>query len=276
MIGHKIYQSLNAEETFHVFNVSRTSKFSRNSILIDILDFEKLESTVREIQPDIIVNCIGVLVSESSKNFDLAKKVNQEFPHKLKNLCDQINTKIIHMSTDCVFSGKKPTPYIETDEKDGTDNYAVTKANGEIISENHLTIRTSVIGPELKKTGEQLFNWFMNEKGEVNGYTDAIWSGITTLELGRVVIQLVKKDIRGLYHVTNGVPITKNELLHLFKKVTHKKITIGYLSGINVNKHFVDTKKIINYKIPSYDEMINEMIEDIKNNRSLYSHYSFE
>lgn len=275
MIGHKVYQLLSKEEAFHVLNVSRSNKLTKDSILIDILDFEKLESLVREIKPDIIVNCIGVLIAESSKNIELARKVNQEFPHELKNLCDQVNTKLIHMSTDCVFSGKKLAPYIETDKKDGLDNYATTKAGGEIISENHLTIRTSVIGPELEKSGEQLFNWFMSEEGEVNGYADAIWSGITSLELGRVVVEIIKSDIRGLYHVTNSAPITKNELLHLFKKETNKQITIGYLSGINVNKHFIDTRNSINYTIPSYEKMINEMIEDIKNNRSFYNHYTF-
>ena len=243
--------------------------------MIDILDFIKLESAIRKIEPDIVVNCIGILISESSKNPELAKKVNEEFPHKLSDLCDQISAKLIHMSTDCVFSGKKTTPYIEIDKKDGSDNYAVTKAAGEIISENHLTIRTSVIGPELNEDGEQLFNWFMNEKGEVNGYADAIWSGVTSLELGRAVAHLIKEDVNGLYHVTNNLPITKNELLHLFKNNTHKKIDIGYLSGININKHFIDTRKTINYIIPSYEKMITEMVADIENNSSLYTHYSF-
>ena len=153
------------------------------------------------------------------------------------------------------------------------DNNIIVEA-GEIISDDHLTIRTSVIGPELDKDGEQLFNWFMNQKDEVNGYADAIWSGVTSLELAHVVSYLIKEDLRGLYHVTNGLPITKNELLHLFKKATNKKIDIGYLSGININKHFIDTRKDMKYEIPTYEEMIKEMVSDIENNSSLYSHYS--
>ena len=276
LIGHEIYFSLSRDESWDVFNISRSHKLTDESLQIDILDFERFETAVREIQPDIIINCIGVLISESAKDFDLAKKVNQEFPHKLRFLCDQISAKLIHMSTDCVFSGKKLTPYIETDEKDGLDNYAITKAAGEIISEDHLTIRTSVIGPELNQDGEQLFNWFMNEQGEVNGYADAIWSGVTSLELGRVVAHLIREDIKGLYHVTNGIPITKNELLHLFKEVTNKDIDIGYLSGININKHFIDTRKLINHSIPSYEKMVKEMVQKIKEGHKRYNHYNFQ
>jgi len=277
MIGHKIYHTLINEKSLQVFNVSRSYKLNQKSLQIDILDFEKFEVAVREIQPDIIINCIGVLISESAKNPDLAKKVNQEFPHKLRELCDEINTKVIQLSTDCVFSGKKASadPYVETDVKDGLDNYATTKAGGEIISEEHLTIRTSIIGPELKSTGEQLFNWFMNQNNEVNGYADAIWSGVTSLELSKVIIEIIEKDIRGLYHVTNGQPITKNELLHIFKKAAKKQIEIGYLSGINVNKHFIDTRKLIKHEIPTYETMVSEMLTNIKENKRLYNHYIF-
>ena len=167
MIGHKIYQTLRNEESLQVYNSSKSYKLNDESLQIDILDFEKFEIAVREIQPNIIINCIGVLISESAKNLALAKKVNEEFPHKLRELSDEINAKVIQLSTDCVFSGKKSTidPYVETDIKDGLDNYARTKGAGEIISDDHLTIRTSVIGPELYKEGDQLFNWFMSENG---------------------------------------------------------------------------------------------------------------
>ncbi len=274
MIGHKIYQTLKKNKELDVLDLARSSKFSKESVLVDALNLKKLESAISQIAPNIIINCIGILISESQKKPELAENINAKFPHKLKDLCDQINAKLIHMSTDCVFSGKKNTPYIEIDEKDGVDNYAMTKSAGEIISDDHLTIRTSVIGPELDKDGEQLFNWFMNQKDEVNGYADAIWSGVTSLELAHVVSYLIKEDLRGLYHVTNGLPITKNELLHLFKKATNKKIDIGYLSGININKHFIDTRKDMKYEIPTYEEMIKEMVSDIENNSSLYSHYS--
>ena len=274
MIGHKIYQTLKKNKELDVLDLARSSKFSKESVLVDALNLKKLESAISQIAPNIIINCIGILISESQKKPELAENINAKFPHKLKDLCDQINAKLIHMSTDCVFSGKKNTPYIEIDEKDGVDNYAITKSAGEIISDDHLTIRTSVIGPELDEDGEQLFNWFMNQKDEVNGYADAIWSGVTSLELAHVVSYLIKEDLRGLYHVTNGLPITKNELLHLFKKATNKKIDIGYLSGININKHFIDTRKDMKYEIPTYEEMIKEMVSDIENNSSLYSHYS--
>ena len=159
------------------------------------------------------------------------------------------------MSTDCVFSGKKRTPYIEKDIKDGLDVYAKTKALGEIIDDRHLTIRTSVIGPELKKDGEQLFNWFMSEKGEIEGFSDVIWSGVTSLELAKGVKWAIENNLCGLYQLTNGIPISKNEILQLFKKYTNKKISIKLLiiflsqniliclsPNPEISKAFLDTK----------------------------------
>lgn len=113
--------------------------------------------------------------------------INAHLPHKLAKLANNINSKLIHISTDCVFSGNKQSPYVETDEKDGRSIYAKTKSLGEIYSKNHLTIRTFAIGPEIINGSESLFHWFMNQSGVIEGFTKAICSGVTTIEVAKAV-----------------------------------------------------------------------------------------
>ena len=156
--------------------------------------------------------------------------------------------------------------------KDGKGNYAKSKGLGEIINENHLTLRTSVIGPELKTDGEELFHWFMSQSEKINGYTKVIWSGITTLILAKVVGWAIENKITGLYHVTNNKSIDKFALLTLIKKYTKKNILISPFDGKELNKSFIDSRKIINYKIPSYEQMVMKMILDTKSNNKQYNY----
>ena len=168
----------------------------------------------------------------------------------------------------------KKSPYIETDEKDGKDSYGITKALGEVICENHLTIRTSVVGPEIINGSEELFHWFMNQSGVIEGFTKAIWSGVTTIELAKAIKWFIDNNTTGLYHLTNGIPVNKYDLLHLFKNYTNKNIEIRKVEGIATNKSFIDTRKEINYLLPTYNQMISDMVTLIKNNRTLYGHYN--
>ncbi len=193
-------------------------------------------------------------------------------PHRLKRAANDIGAKLIHISTDCVFSGNKKEAYIENDEKDGKDTYAKAKGLGEIIDDRNLTLRTSVIGPELKTDGEELFHWFMKQDGTINGFTKAIWSGVTTLELAKAVKHAIENDITGLHHVTNNQPINKYELLSILKKYTKKDINIIPIDGKDVDKSFIDTRKELNYDIPSYEVMVSDIVNKIKNNK-LYSQY---
>ena len=194
-------------------------------------------------------------------------------PHRLKKLANELGSKLIHISTDCVFSGKKGLPYIEDDFKDGRDTYAKSKGLGEIINDNHLTLRTSVIGPELKTDGEELFHWFMSQSETVNGYTGAIWSGVTTIQLAKAVNWAIQNKIIGLYHITNNDVINKFDLLCLIKKHLKKEIVINPIVGKKLNKSFIDTRKEISYQIPKYEEMIIEMKEYMLKNKHLYKHY---
>ncbi len=276
LIGHQIHHLLSRDSKYEIIDIAYRNKLHAGTLLLDIMDEKVLNSEIIRLEPDYVINCVGTLIKESASDPELAIYTNSILPHRLKNICNSLSIKLMHMSTDCVFSGKNKEPYRETDLKDGLDVYAKTKAIGEIIEDNHLTIRTSVIGPELKKDGEQLFNWFMSEKGEIEGFSDAIWSGVTSLELAKGVNWAIENDICGLYQLTNGLPISKNEVLKLFKKFTNKKISIRPISGINIDKSFIDTRKLINYPIPTYEEMISEMIDFIKNHLDLYPHYKLK
>jgi dTDP-4-dehydrorhamnose reductase len=220
------------------------------------------------------VNCIGILIHGSS-NVENAIYLNAYLPHQLKKISKNIGAKLIHISTDCVFSGDKGG-YIESDIKDGKGVYSQTKILGEIEDDANLTLRTSIIGPELKGNGEGLFHWFMSQQDDITGFTRAIWSGATTLELARAIKWSIENDITGLYHVTNNSSISKYELLKLFQKYTKKDIDINPIDGKGVDKSFVDTRLLMDYEIPSYDQMITEMVEMMIVNKSLYSQYEVE
>lgn len=273
LIGHQVYNYLELNSDFLLSNISFRTKLNKVSILHDAFDLEGLVNKIRIIDPTVIINCIGALISQSNKDPESAIFLNAYLPHKLKSIANQIGAKLIHMSTDCVFSGDKKEPYNEIDLKDGRDIYARTKALGEINSKKHLTLRTSVVGPELKVEGEELFNWFMSQENSVKGFSNAIWSGVTSIELAKAVKWSIDNEINGLYHVTNNKSISKYELLKLFKKYTQKNIEIISVDENETNKSFIDTRRLLNYEIPSYEVMISNLTKSILNNNSLYSHY---
>ena len=273
LIGHQVFNFLKAGGRYDLYNFSYRKKLQDDTIILDARNFDYFCQNIIDISPDFIINCIGVLINGANEDPENAIFINSYMPHRLARVADDIEAKLIHISTDCVFSGDKKGPYVEQDEKDGRGIYAKTKGLGEVVNDKHLTLRTSVVGPELKSDGEELFHWFMNETGDIQGYTDAIWSGVTTLELAKAVKWALDHHITGLYHVTNNAPISKFELLRLFQKYTKKNIGIVPVPGRSVDKSFVDTRLLIDYKIPSYDQMVVDMISLIANNRKLYSQY---
>ena len=272
LIGHQVHNYLKSNGGYELHNIAYRSKLQENTTLIDARDENNLIKQIVSIRPQYIVNCIGILIGGSNKDPENAIFLNAYMPHRLARLADEIDAKLIHISTDCVFSGDKKEPYIETDEKDGRGVYAKSKGLGEIVNNKHLTLRTSVVGPELKTDGEELFHWFMNQQSDISGFTKTIWSGVTTLELAKAIKWSIDSDISGLYHVTNNSSISKYELLKLFQKYTKKDIDIKSVNGKNIDKSFIDTRKELNYAIPSYEEMVKNMIDLMKNNK-LYKQY---
>lgn len=273
LIGHQVYFFLENNGGYELYNFAYRKKLQKDTKIIDARNEEIFLKNIIEISPDYIINCLGVLIEGANSDPENAIFLNAYLPHTLAKLADKINAKLIHISTDCVFSGDKISKYIETDFKDGKDIYAKTKGLGEVIHPNHLTLRTSVVGPELKSNGEELFHWFMSQSGNISGYTKSIWSGVTTIELAKAVESAIRLDIKGLYHVTNNSSITKYDLLNLFKKYMKKDIKINAVDGKESDKSFIDTRELLDYQIPSYDQMISEMATLIYSNKSLYNQY---
>ena len=276
LLGHQVYNYLKDNDDYNLYNIAYRKKNQEDTILLDARDEHNLIKQITDISPQYIVNCIGVLVNGSDKDPENAIFLNSYMPHRLARLANKMNSKLIHISTDCVFSGDKKEPYVEDDEKDGHGIYAKTKGLGEVIDNQHLTLRTSIVGPELKSDGEALFHWFMSQSGSISGFTKAIWSGVTTIELAKAVKWSIENNIFGLYHVTNNTTISKYELLKLFQKYTKKNIDIIPVEGKRVDKSFIDTRLLMNYEIPSYDQMILDMVNLILNNRVLYSQYDID
>lgn len=273
LIGHQVYFFLKANGNYDIYNFSYRKKLNKDSKILDARNEDIYLQNIAEISPDYIVNCLGVLIDGANIDPENAIFLNAYLPHRLARLADKIGAKLIHVSTDCVFSGNKSSKYCETDFKDGKDVYAKTKGLGEVVDPNHLTLRTSVVGPELKSNGEELFHWFMSQSENISGYTKAIWSGVTTIELARAVECAIRLDIKGLHHVTNNSSITKYDLLNLFKKHMNKDIKINAVDGKKSDKSFIDTRGLLDFKIPSYDQMISEMAALIFANKSLYNQY---
>jgi len=272
MAGHMIYYYLKNTNRYNIVNVSYRTKLTEDSILIDIKNSAAVEELISTVKPDYIINCIGILIKGSS-DIENAVFINAYFPHLLQKIADKINAKIIHMSTDCVFSGKEGN-YKEDSLKDAADVYGLSKSLGEINDAKHLTMRTSIIGPELKSNGEGLLHWFFSQRGEITGYTNAIWSGITTLELAKAIDYYLDNEIcSGIVHVTNGEKISKYELLKLFKsvwKVEDLNIREGAFKK-NIDKSLSKSETFM-HEVPSYYQMIKELSVWMNENGSFYNY----
>ena len=257
MLGHVLRERMEHISKYTIFDITRNKEERKNNFNCDVTDFNKLFEIINEIKPDFIVNCIGVLIKGSNINPSNAILINALLPNKLFEFSKHVNAKLIHISTDCVFDGSKGN-YIETDNKTAQDTYGLTKSLGEIKDDKNLTLRTSIIGPELKNNGEGLFSWFINQKGEVNGFTESIWGGVTTLELARVIIKSINENYSGLIHVTNGQPISKFDLLSLIKdKFLLNNIQLKKVSGKKSDKSL--NTKYHYFNIPSYEQMIIDL-----------------
>lgn len=270
MAGHVIYRYLKNISDINVSGLARNIDESESVYSVDVTDTNRLSDIILSNEYDYVVNCIGILNRDAEDNPAKAIWFNSYFPHFLEEVTNNTNTKIIHISTDCVFNGIKGG-YSEYDVKDGYGYYAQSKALGEIDNQKDLTIRTSIIGPELNANGIGLFHWFMNQKGSIKGYTSAIWSGVTTLELAKSVHHVINNPITGLVHLTNGIPINKFELLSIFKRIWNKDIEISSFDGKIVNKSLIKSSKF-NYEVPSYEEMLIEQFEWMKFNEDLYNY----
>lgn len=271
MLGHVLLKRFFHNDDFEVHGTVRKltglkQYFSEEEMKalipnVDADNFDSILHAFRVSKPDIVINCIGIIKHlPSAKNHFMAININALFPHKLANLCEVANARLVHVSTDCVFKGTKGD-YTEADLSNAEDIYGKTKFLGEVDYEHAITLRTSIIGHELQ-TNIALVDWFLNQEGKVNGYEKAIYTGVTTYELANVIINYVipNESLHGLYQVASD-KISKYDLIKLIAKTYHKTIDIAKFSDFVLDRSLLaDQFKIASgYSTPSWGEMIQDM-----------------
>lgn len=270
MLGNAVARFLNQSEEHKVFATVRSSdakKFFPSSFAdrliagVDVTNNDSLLSVMASVNPDVVVNCIGLVKQIIDESDPLATmQINAMLPHRLEMMCKLAGARLIHVSTDCVFSGKKGN-YSESDISDATDLYGKTKFIGEVAGANSITLRTSIIGHELTSC-RGLVDWFLSQQGSVNGYTRAIFSGVPTVEFARIVRDFVlpRPELSGLYHVA-AAPIAKYDLLIQIASVYGKEILIQSDDKVDIDRSLDATRfrEATGYVAPSWRHLIVSM-----------------
>ena len=275
MAGHVIKTYLESLKIYHVTGIARNVNSNKNLFNLDVSDTNKLENIIKESSFDIVINCIGLLNKNAEDNPELAVWLNSYFPHLLSKFGNIYGFKLIHISTDCVFSGKEGG-YKEDSFKNGNGFYAKSKALGEVINNKDLTFRTSIIGPELKQDGIGLFHWFMNQENEISGFSKVYWTGVTTLELAKGINQSIQQDLKGLFHFVNESKISKYDLINIFNQnFRDSKIKITEDSTYKIDKSLISTRNDFKYSVSSYTDMIFKMKQWMEKFKENYKHYKY-
>ena len=231
---------------------------------VDVRSTDRLVEVLSEFRPEVVINAAGIVKQRNAAKLSIpCLEMNALLPHRLAIICRGIRARLIHLSTDCVFSGRKGN-YQELDQSDAEDLYGKSKFLGELQQENCLTIRTSSVGHELGAP-KGLLGWFLSQSGQVKGFPNAIYSGLTSPELARVISRLVFGHplAEGLYHV-GGDPISKFELLHLFKDRFQHDVVISPDSTFECDRSF-DSRRFrreFSYEPPTW----RAMVKDLPNN----------
>lgn len=273
MAGHMITLYLSKlTQKYNVIGVCHKNKFNEKDIICDISNINMINNLIENSNLDIIINCVGVLNKNAEKDIKNTVYINTFFPKFLERIAQIRNIKIIHLSTDCVFDGKKGN-YTETSFKNENSIYGLSKNLGEIYSKNALTIRTSIIGPELKH-GSGLFHWFMHQHGTIKGYSNVYWTGITTLELAKAIDKAIDENIYGLYHIVPSKKISKYDLLNILKKEFNRfDINIQNDDTYVSDKSLIRSSDNFSFEVSSYEDMIHELNTWMISNKEIYTLY---
>lgn len=271
MLGSAVFKVLSSDPALSVIGTVRNAKAIegfdpavRGNLVagVDVLDQDSLITAFGQSKPDVVVNCVGLIKQLSSAKDPLSTlPINAMLPHRLAKLCALVGSRLIHISTDCVFSGRKGM-YEEQDVSDAEDLYGKSKFIGEIIDQPHaITLRTSIIGHELNSQAS-LVDWFLSQSGTVKGYSKAIFSGLPTVELARVIRDFVipQPALHGLYHVSAD-PVDKLELLRQVARIYQKDITIVPDDQLKIDRSLDSSRfrSATGYEPPQWPELIEAM-----------------
>ena len=277
MIGHKIAQALNDDCELILSSRKSISLDSigvkRGKILLHDLIKDNLDSMLKKTFPDLIINCAGITTRRGVKdNIQNTRLLNSDIPHKLDSWVNLNSKKLIHFSTDCVFSGNRGN-YLDNDIADADDTYGKTKAAGEVNSLNTLTIRCSMIGRELYNFTE-LFEWLVKNKNKnIDGYSRVFYSGITTVRMGKIISKILKQNINltGIYNISS-IPISKFELLHKLSNAFSLNVDITENRNIKSNKVLISKKftEITGINSPNWSDLIVDFKADSDKFSTIY------
>lgn len=272
MLGNAVFRFFGQSPDFQVFGSVRSGSslrflpedlHSQVTMGVDVGNFDQLTGLFAKVKPDIVINCVGLIkqLAESDDPLE-AIPINALLPHRLAQLCQIAGGRLVHMSTDCVFSGAKGM-YVETDSADSKDLYGRSKYLGEVDQPHAITLRTSIIGHELN-SAHSLVGWFLSQKGCVTGFNRAIFSGLPTVEIARIIRDHVVPypELHGLYHVS-AEPINKFNLLKLIAEEYERKIDIHPDDKLIINRSLDSTRfqSATGYKIKPWPELIRNMRE---------------
>lgn len=274
MLGHTLFSKLSENKKLDVFATARSlgdlsSRFpphlrERIRTEVDANNFDSIIRALASIKPNIVINCIGLIKQIPIAGDPLnAITVNAQLPHRISLVCCTAGARMIHISSDCVFSGNRGN-YSEENFSDAEDIYGRTKFLGEVSYPHCITLRTSIIGHELKGNWG-LVGWFLSQKEKVRGFTHAIYTGFPTIELARIITEFILPNdkLSGLYHVSTD-PISKHDLIKIVAKEYGKKIQIDPYADFKSDRSLNSTKfhTQTGYKPPSWDKLIKEMHAD--------------
>ncbi|MES2400032.1 MAG: SDR family oxidoreductase [Pseudomonadota bacterium] len=273
MLGSSVFREFDGHAPHEVWGLVRNEAFlsyfspaQQGRILtgVDVLDGAALRAAFERVRPDVVINCVGLIKQKEHVEDPLVVlPINAMLPHRLALLCAPGNIRLLHISTDCVFSGRKGM-YTEDDPSDAEDLYGKSKYIGELHDAAHaVTLRTSIVGRELNSS-RALADWFLAQQAAVHGFRRSIFSGMTAIELARVMRDVVLPDVslHGLYHVSSE-PISKFDLLNLVAAQYGKAIDVLPDDALVIDRSLDSSRfrQATGYRAPSWESMVRAMHE---------------
>lgn len=231
-------------------------------------DFNKLGEMIKAGQYDSVINCTAVINDDAEADKTKAVYINSLLPHWLAEVTRDMKTVVVHRGTDCIFSGNRGE-YGLKDWPDRANFYGRSKALGEIVNDKDITIRISLIGPETDENGTGLFNWFYNQKETVNGFANAIWTGVTTIEFAKQIEWMLDEGCHGLFQTVPKEAISKYELVRLFEKYYPGSRDVKRVDNDRVDRSLIQVKPE-GLVVPGYEEQIAEMKQWTDGHKELY------
>ena len=275
MLGHQLLKSWQGRHDVRVTLRQKRSRYEQYGLFndanafygVDVCHFEAIEQVVRSFRPEAIVNAVGIVKQRpEADDAIISLEVNSLLPHRLSRLCGKIGARLVHLSTDCVFSGSKGM-YSEDNPEDARDLYGRSKLLGEVYDAHAVTLRTSIIGLELSRR-KSLIEWFLAQRGSLKGFRSAIYSGFTTEEMARIIelVLLEEPALSGLWHVASE-PIDKFTLLSMLQdRLNDGRRTVVEDEGFVCDRSLVGQRfnEAVGYHAPAWSSMLDELAVQIK------------